>query len=288
MKIAVVAVPYGHDIGRWGYAGGPEFFLEHGLVRALEQHGHTVGEPVFAHLPRERRTRDTVTNLARINASASDLVSSALHRRDTLVLALTGNCTHAPGVAGGIFREYGEVGIAWYDAHGDMHTMRTSETGFWGGMPYAVALGWDFPDWREAAGLARPVPPEAAAILGTSDLDAAEVDAIKREGLAHLDARDLTPANVRALLGPRRGASGAWYLHIDMDVAGPEAPGVVTPAPYWPSRERLLESVVATAQTVPLVAMALSSINPPGDPEGRAPRLGIDLAVAVADALEAL
>ena len=283
MKIAIVAVPYGHDVARWGYAQGPDYFLQHGLVDALEEHGHTVLQPVYAHLPRERRTRDTVTNLGRLNASVSDLVVEALQDQDVLVLALEGNCTHAPGVAGGIFRSFGGVGVVWYDAHGDLHTMRTSETGFWGGMPYAVTLGWDLDDWREAAGLARPVSPGAAAIFGTSDLDRAERDAIARSGLAHLDARDLTPERVQCALEPRRKAAPAWYLHIDMDVAGPEAPGVVTPAPYWPARDQLIQSAVKTAQTVPLVAMSLSSINPPGDPEARAPRLGRDLAVAVAD-----
>ena len=286
MRIAVVAVPYGHDIARWGYAQGPDYFLQHGLVEALEEHGHTVLEPVYAHLPRERRTRDTVTNLARINASVSDLVADALREPHTLVLALTGNCTHAPGVAGGVYRTFGGVGVVWYDAHGDLHTMRTSETGFWGGMPYAVALGWDLDDWREEAGLSRPVSPGAAAIFGTSDLDKAEAEAIQRWGLAHLDARELTPGAVWSALDARREAAPSWYLHIDMDVAGPEAPGVVTPAPYWPTRAALIDAVTVTAQTVPLAAMALSSINPPGDPEARAPRLGRDLAVAVADAMD--
>jgi arginase len=40
--------------------------------------------------------------------------------------------------------------------------METTTSGFLGGMPYAVALGWDLDDWRLAAGL-----------IGTSDPDAA-------------------------------------------------------------------------------------------------------------------
>jgi hypothetical protein len=51
-----------------------------------------------------------------------------------------------------------------------MHTLRTISTGLLGGMPYAVCLGWEFSDWREAAGLAMPVSAAAAALLSASDL----------------------------------------------------------------------------------------------------------------------
>jgi arginase len=177
--------------------------------------------------------------------------------------------------------------MVWYDAHGDINTMATTETGLWGGMPYAVALGWDLDDWRQAAGLSEPIAARAAALFGTSDLDPAELAAIAREGLAHLDARDLNGPAVRAVLGPRRAAAPAWYLHIDMDVAGPEVPGVNTPAPYWPARDRLIEAVGETARTVPLAAFSLAAVNPLGDPDGRSARLGNDLAVAIADAIAA-
>jgi len=285
VKIAIVAVPYANDIAKWGYAQGPDFFLRHGLVQALESHGHTVLPPAYAELPLRERGRDVVTNLGRLNRSESDLVAKALADPDTVVLALQGDCTHAPGVAGGIYRTRGGVGMVWYDAHGDINTMATTQTGLWGGMPYAVTLGWDLDDWREQAGLAAPIRPQAAALFGTSDLDPAEEQAIAREGLAHLDARDLSGEAVRRVLAPRRDAAPAWYLHIDMDVAGPEVPGVNTPAPYWPSREALIEAVAETARTVPVAAFSLAAINPLGDPEARSARLGRDLAVAIADAI---
>ncbi len=285
MRIAVIAVPYNHDVAKWGYARGPDAFLDHGLVEALRARGHTVLDPVYAHLRRDQRTRDTVTNLGRLDHMVSDLVADALADKDTVVLALEGNCTHAPGVAGGVARARGGVGMVWFDAHGDLHTLRTSETGFCGGMPYAVVLGWDFDDWRRAAGLEAPISPTAAALFGTSDLDRAESAAIARAGLAHLDARDLTVDHVRTALAARVQAAPAWYLHIDMDVAGPEAPGVITPAPYWPSRDDLVAAVAEAARTVPLAAFSLSSINPIGDPEARAPRLGIDLVLAIVEAI---
>lgn len=285
MKIAIVAVPYANDVAKWGYAGGPQHFLDRGLIEALQDAGHTVLAPQFVDFPLAERGRDVVTNLGRINYYESQLVQQALKDPDTVVLALQGDCTHAPGVAGGIYQAKGGAGMIWYDAHGDINTMKTTQTGLWGGMPYAVALGWDLHDWREAGGLDRPIPSCAAALFGTSDLDPAELEAIEREGLAHLDARDLNAETVRAALAPRASQAPAWYLHIDMDVAGPEVPGVMTPAPYWPSRERLIEAVAETARTVPVVAFSLAAINPLGDEGDRAAHLGRDLAVAIAGAV---
>lgn len=37
MKIAIVAVPYATDVAKWGHAGGPHYFLDHGLMEALQE-----------------------------------------------------------------------------------------------------------------------------------------------------------------------------------------------------------------------------------------------------------
>ena len=76
------------------------------------------------------------------------------------------------------------------------------------------------------------------------EAEAAEVEALARQPILHVPADELMAADagehVRAALQPRAGAAPAWYLHFDVDVAGPvEAPGGMTPAPYWPPRERL-------------------------------------------------
>ncbi|MDQ2744713.1 MAG: arginase family protein [Chloroflexota bacterium] len=284
VDIAVVCVPYSNDVARWGSAKGPAAVLEAGLIPTLEEQGHTVEEPVWIELPREERTRDIVTNLGRIAARTSEAVSTALQNGQT-VLVLEGDCTHAVGATGGLARIADSVGVVWFDAHGDMNTTRTTDTGLWGGMPYAVMLGWDLEDWRAAAGLREPVRAEAAALIGASDLDQAEVEALDRHPIARLDAADMMEpeAGIRlaTVLQPRAGEAESWYLHIDLDVAGPEAsPGGLTPAPHWPPRAHLLEAVAATTQAVPVRVIALAAYNPNGDPERRGTQFAIDMAVA--------
>lgn len=291
MRIAVVAVPYQMDVARWGYALGPQAFLDAGLAARLGEHGHTVDAPVWIELPPEERTRDSVTNLARIAARTSEATRAALAGGADLALVLEGDCTHAVGAIGALARAHpadGAPGVVWIDAHGDLNTMATTTSGYIGGMPYAVALGWDLDDWRTLAGLEPPVRVEAAALLGASDLDTAEIAALERHPFLRLDAADLRDADAGARvtrgLAERVHAAARWYLHLDVDVAGPEeVPGGMTPAPHWPPRERLLEVAGAAARAVPVGVIGLATYNPAGDPTGRGARFGIDMALAMVE-----
>jgi arginase len=56
-----------------------------------------------------------------------------------------------------------------------------------------------------------------------------------------MDAQQLmqsgVAARVQAALSPRAAEADGWYIHLDLDVAGPEElPGGMTPAPHWPPR----------------------------------------------------
>ncbi len=283
MDIAIICVPYANDVARWGMAKGPAAILEAGLISALQGEGHEVAEPVWIEMPCTERTRDIVTNLGKIAARTSDAVHTVLSEGKQ-VIVLEGDCTHAVGAAGGLARAADSAGVVWFDAHGDMNTTATTETGLWGGMPYAVMLGWDLDDWRQAAGLRVAVSAEAAVLVGASDLDEAEIRALDRHGITRLDAADMmspdTGERLTSLLERQRDMVPAWYLHIDLDVAGPEAsPGGHTPAPHWPPRQHLVDAVAAAAVTLPVRVLALAAYNPDGDPERRGAQLAIDLAI---------
>jgi arginase len=293
MKIALVAVPYQMDVARWGYALGPQAFLDAGLAAQLAERGHTVGAPVWIELPHAERTRDSVTNLARLAARTAAAVRAALAEGADLALVLEGDCTHAVGAIGGLAPadpDQGAPGVAWIDAHGDLNTMATTTSGYIGGMPYAVALGWDLDDWRALAGVEPPVRAEAAALLGASDLDSAEIAALDRHPILRLDAADLMEADagerVASGLAARAHEAARWYLHLDVDVAGPETvPGGMTPAPHWPPRARLLEIAHAAAASVPVRVIGLATYNPAGDPDGRGARFGVEMVLTMVEGI---
>src|SRR6266566_5996993 len=288
MHITIVCVPYQIDVSRWGCALGPQAFLDHGLIPRLEARGHTISQTIWIELPKAERTRDAVTNLGRIAQREAAAVRTALQQENSFVLVLAGDCTHAVGAIGGLAQAQGHPGVVWFDAHGDLNTMETTTSGFLGGLPYAVALGWDLEDWRLAAGLEQPVRPEAAALIGASDLDPAEVEALELHPILRMDAVEMVQPGVakrlHAALQPRANKAKVWYLHIDLDIAGPEEnPGNLTPAPHWPPRQHIIEAARTTAQTVQVKVASLAVYNPAGDVKGRGANFGLDMAMAIVD-----
>ncbi len=290
MDITVIGVPYQIDVARWGCALGPQSFIDHGLLERLEELGHRVHTPIWIELPASERTRDSVTNLGYLARQTATAVSAALQQNNGIVLMLEGDCTHAVGAIGGLAQATKAPGVIWFDAHGDLNTRATTTSGFWGGMPYAVALGWDLDDWRLAAGLELPVRPEAAVLIGTSDLDPAERAALQQQPILHIEARELgagTAERIQQALQSRAREAAAWYLHLDLDVAGPEeVPGGLTPAPTWPPREQLIEAARAAARSMPVRVFSLAVYNPAGDPKGRGARFGLDMALAIMEGIE--
>jgi arginase len=286
MDISLICVPFQGDVSRWGCARGPQAILDAGLIERLETLGHRLRQPLWIELPKEERTRDSVTNLGNIADRTAQAVHGALRQTGGIVVVLEGDCSHALGALGGLARSNEAPGIVWFDAHGDLCTMETTTSGFLGGMPFAVALGWEFPDWREAAGLEVPVRAEAAALIGASDLDPAELEVLSQYPILNLDATELAAPGVgrrvERALKARLSEATAWYVHIDVDVAGPEVvPGGMTPAPSWAQREHLLEAAEGVAHAVPVSVVSLAAYNPAGDPLRQGALFGIDMLMSI-------
>jgi arginase len=278
MDVTVISVPYQLDVGRWCYALGPGAFLEAGLVGEIEAAGHTVAGVEEVELLRSERSRDSVANLGRIAAKTAALVARTA-AAGGFSIVLECDCSHAVGVLGGLAQAGRRPGCAWFDAHGDIHTLQTTDSGYLGGMPLAVALGWEFDDWRVDAGLEPPLRSEDVVLCGVSDLDAAERAAAEAAGLAVIAAEELSSQAVDSTLGSLPSTADAWYLHVDVDIAGAEVvPGGMTPTANPPAAATIVEAVRAATAARPVRAAALATYNPSGDPSRHGARFGLEIA----------
>ena len=177
-------------------------------------------------------------------------------------LALLGECTLAPAVVAGLRAASPELALVWVDAHGDLNTPETTPSGFLGGMPFAILLGWCHDELRSAAGLEPALPEERAALVGARDLDPGEQEAIGRSRLVVAD--DVAGA----LAG--LPADAPLHVHLDGDVLDPEdSPGVDFPAPGGWRLPHLVDEMAALAATGRVVGVSLCCGNPRRDPDGR-------------------
>lgn len=74
-----------------------------------------------------------------------------------------------------------------------------------------------------------------------------------------------TGVRLESLLCVRAAEAVTWYIHLDVDVAGPEiVPSALTPAPHSPPRRRAVPvRAMASPPTIPLATLSGMAIRSP-------------------------
>jgi arginase len=240
VSVAPIVVGWASQYFTSGMQEGPDAVLEQ------------MGSPAAA--------RVGVPTLADALRGTADAVAAA----DGLPFALLGECTLVPGFLAGALRRDPGACFVWVDAHGDLNTPATSHSGFIGGMPFAVIVGWWGEEHRAACGLA-PVDEARVALVGARDLDPGEASMLAASQIVSTDGI------VAALAGLSREAP--IVMHVDGDILDPSiAPGVDVPAADGWDVARLHDEMAAVAATGRLVALSLCCGNPRLDVGGRSAR----------------
>jgi arginase len=176
--------------------------------------------------------------------------------RSPHLVVVSGDCIASLGVLAGLQRAGHDPGIVWFDAHGDFHTEATTESGFLGGLPLALAAGVGNLALPEMLQL-RPVPPPRVQLVGARDLDAPELRLLEDHAVPRIDrVEDLDEANL---------PEDELYLHLDIDVADPDdVPGLRYPAAGGPSLDGLLDALARVISTGRVIAVGLAATWRPG------------------------
>jgi arginase len=152
-------------------------------------------------------------------------------------VVLSGDCCTALGAVAGLQRCGVDPAIVWLDAHGDVQTMETTSSGFIGGMPLRILVGYRPELIAEGLGL-RPVPEKRVVLVDARDLDPPERTYLRAAEIVHIELGELSAGVLPA---------GPVYLHVDVDVVDPaELPGLRYPAPAGP----VLADVAAAVERV--------------------------------------
>jgi arginase len=149
-------------------------------------------------------------------------------------LVLGGDHSIAIGTLAGVAKHYENVGVIWYDAHGDLNTEETSPSGNIHGMPLAVSIGLGHPDLINIHGSGPKVKPENIVIIGARSLDEGEKELIRDKGIKvftmhEIDRMGMTKVMEECIDYLRERTDGV-HLSLDLDGVDPaDAPGVGTP-----------------------------------------------------------
>jgi arginase len=179
-------------------------------------------------------------------------VAEAVSPGDTIV---SGDCLVSAGVVAGVQRAGIEPVIVWFDAHGDVHTLDTSTSGYLGGLSLRLLLGAHREIFADRIGFT-PIAEENAVLVDARDLDPAETNYLATAGIHRTTVRDLDGI-----------PDGPVILHVDVDVIDDsELPGLRFPASGGPSKRDVIEAVQHIRETRDVVAFDVACTWTTGDP----------------------
>lgn len=202
------------------------------------------------------RTRDAVADSVR-------------HGQPPVVVAA--DCMASLGTLAGLQRAGLDPGVVWLDAHGDVQTMETTGSGYLGGLPLRIAVGYRPELIATRLGL-RAIPEQQALLVGARDLDPPEV-----EYLRHSEIRQLAVTELSAEVLP----DGPLYLHLDLDVVDPnEVPNLRFPAPAGPTLADVTEALRHVITTGRVAAIGVACTWCPGSAAAHRIRPYLEAALA--------
>ncbi|WLD93570.1 arginase [Alkalihalobacillus sp. AL-G] len=238
-KIGIIGAPM--DLGqmRRGVDMGPSAMRYAGLVERLENIGYDVEDHGDVKVPQREKVASTETNLKNLAGviDASTYLADGVNQiidSDRFPLVLGGDHSIAIGSLTGIAKHHENLGVIWYDAHGDLNTGDTSPSGNIHGMPLAVSIGIGDEKLTKIGGYSPKIKPENIVIIGARSLDEGERELIREKGIKvytmhEIDKMGMTKVMQEAIEYVSNGTDGV-HLSLDLDGLDPaEAPGVGTP-----------------------------------------------------------
>jgi arginase len=292
--VHVIGVPLDLGGGRRGVDMGPSAVRIAGLGARLQALGLTVVDEgdLDTPTPETLQPGDPAQRFVEPIAQVCD----ALRRRAVAVfeqghfpIILGGDHSVAAGSVAATAeaaRRHGQpLALFWVDAHGDMNTPATTQSGNVHGMPLAALLGPE-PRALAAIGGARPkVRPEHTVLFGVRNLDEREKQAVRDSGvhvftMKDIDRLGIVAATERALALAAGGTYGI-HLSFDMDVCDPSiAPGVGTPVKGGLDYREAHAFMEMLADSGLLRAIDLVEINPVLDTQNATAVLGTELVLS--------
>ncbi len=238
-KLSIIGMPM--DLGqmRRGVDMGPSAIRYAGInerLKPLFDEIHDLGD---IPIGRPEVVVDKESNLRNLDlvAEKSALLAEKVDeavQSGAFPLVLGGDHSIAIGTLAGVAKHYKNLGVIWYDAHGDLNTAETSPSGNIHGMPLAVSIGLGHSLLTEIGGYTPKVKPENVVIIGARSLDEGERILIKETGIKVYTMHEIDRMGMALVMKETiaylKDRTDGVHLSLDLDGLDPsECPGVGTP-----------------------------------------------------------
>ena len=242
-----------------------------GNVACKERDEVLVGNPRLRHLD----------EIVRVSKETAKLTEAAV-RRGNKAIVLGGDHSICLGaVAGASTALTGNIGLIYFDAHGDMNTDKTTMTGNIHGMHLASLMGLGAPELAQVYNKQIKVKKENLLHIGGCDFDQAELDLVEREHLQTFSMIDLMSHGLAPLfpmIDQLKQQVDAVWISLDLD----SIDAMYAPGAGMPNKKGLLyREIAAIAEYIgkncTVVGIDVVEYNPLQDEQGKTAELAIEL-----------
>lgn len=286
-KISIIGVPTDLGQGRRGVDMGPSAIRYANAIPRLEKLGHEVkdlGDIIIPHIEERLPNDFNLKCLEEVIAANQELAAKidAIMGEGRFPLVLGGDHSIAIGSIAGLTKHKKNMGVIWYDAHGDLNTGETSPSGNIHGMSLGVSLGVGHDKLTNIMGFSPKIKPENVIIIGARDLDEGERKLIKEIGIKvftmhEIDRLGMAYVMEEAIKHVSNGTDGV-HLSLDLDALDPhDAPGVGTPVLGGISYRESHLAMEILAEADILTSAEFVEVNPILDHENKTANVAVAL-----------
>jgi arginase len=185
------------------------------------------------------------------------------------------------GFAGASAAVNGDIGMIYFDAHGDMNTDETTLTGNIHGMCLAALMGFGAPELVNTYGDGAKLNKANLLHIAGSDWDQAELDLIARENLQAFTLFDLLAKGIGPLtkmIDDLASRVSNVYISLDLDsIDQIYAPGAGMPNAKGLTYREIAVLAEYIGQKCNVVGVDIVEYNPLQDVQNKTAELGIEL-----------
>lgn len=240
-RIEIIGAPSTFGQKKLGVNLGPDAIRYAGLLSRLKKMGLDVIDKGNIEVPtldveKFKSDQEGLRNYDEIVTVSENLskATSEIVKKGNFPLTLGGDHSIAVGSISGISQHYENLGVIWYDAHGDLNVPEESPSGNVHGMPLRILAG-DGPDELVNINDFTPkVKPENIVLIGMRDLDEGERKYIKDKNIKTFTMADIDRFGIQEVIErsleylKSRNIDGL-HFSLDVDALDPaETPGTGT------------------------------------------------------------
>ncbi|GMG43472.1 unnamed protein product [Ambrosiozyma monospora] len=235
-KATIIKAPFSGGQGKGGVEFGPEQLIKHGLLEEFEELGwkYTIADPLAGTdlIAQKNDPTDVYKNCKRPKMVSEccekiyHAVSDA-HAKKTLPVTIGGDHSIGMSTILAFSNAHPDGGIIWVDAHADINTASTTDSGNLHGCPVAFAMGLDEDNWPPHFAwlkqITKKVKPSQITYIGLRDVDKPEKKILKDLGIKafsmyHVDKYGIAEVVRQAIEHVADG--GKKPIHVSYDVDG--------------------------------------------------------------------